>query len=146
MSDASDRSPPIPPALPARPAISPDDERLYATLIHLSGLAWILGIPGLFGVLVFWLLRRERSSFVDRHGKAALNFQISLLIYGTIVVAAYIMGIVLMIFVIGFLFFIPCFLAMLGLMILQLITAIQGSVQANRGEEYEYPLSLTFVR
>jgi uncharacterized protein len=37
-------------------------------------------VPG----LVLWLIKRDQSKFVDDHGREAMNFQISLLIYGAV--------------------------------------------------------------
>ena len=34
-----------------------------------------------------WLIRRERSAYVDQHGKDAINFQISTLIYSLVLIA-----------------------------------------------------------
>jgi uncharacterized Tic20 family protein len=56
-------------------------ERTYAMFEHLSGASFLLGLP-VIPALVLWLIKREQSPFVDDHGKEALNFQISLLIYG----------------------------------------------------------------
>ena len=55
-------------------------------LCHLSAFAGFTGIPfgTILGLLVIWLLKREESPFIDTHGKEALNFQISVIIYGII--------------------------------------------------------------
>lgn len=101
---------PAPPDLGAHPLTDPradDAERLYSVFQHLTLLTHI----PIFVALVMWLIRRDRSPFVDDHGKEAVNFQISLCIYYLIgaaasplcgvgvpiIIAAYILGIVGMI-------------------------------------------------
>ncbi|HVR73197.1 MAG TPA: DUF4870 domain-containing protein [Planctomycetota bacterium] len=135
---------PSPPAPP--PPLRPEDERLLATLIHLCGLLWVLGIPGIVGVLLIWLLKRDQSAFVDHHGKEATNFQISLLVYGVAIAGVAVIGFVLTIVLVGFLLFIPAILASVALVILQVVTAILGAIEANRGGYYRYPLTIRFIR
>lgn len=137
-------APPTPPGPP--PPLRPEDERLLATLIHLCGLLWVLGIPGIVGVLLIWLLKRDQSAFVDHHGKEATNFQISLLVYGVAIAGVAVIGFVLTIVLVGFLLFIPAILASVGLVILQVVTAILGAIEANRGGYYRYPLTIRFIR
>jgi uncharacterized Tic20 family protein len=141
-------------------------ERVWATFCHLAALTPLLGIPlGLIlGPLVVWLIKKDESPFVNRHGKAALNFQISIIFY------------VLVLAVIGLLF--VCALAPLGpderrlsveqflspppslwavlrpparivvllLVPFDLICVIVGAVFANKGREYRYPLAIPFIR
>ena len=54
----------------------PDDEKLWAIGAHLGPL-----LLGFIAPLVVWLVFRERSAFLDRTGKEALNMQLSYLIY-----------------------------------------------------------------
>ena len=134
-------SPPGPP-VPLRP----EDERVLATLIHLCGLLWVVGIPGIVGVLLIWLLKRDQSTFVDYHGKEAMNFQISLLIYSVAIAGVAMIGFILTIVLVGFLLFIPAILAGVALVILQIVTAILGAIEANQGRHYRYPLSIRLIR
>ena len=50
-------------------------------LCHLLALVQFLGIPGFVGALAIWLIKREEHPFIDRCGKEAVNFQLSVLIY-----------------------------------------------------------------
>ena len=52
------------------------DERMQAMLAHLS-----IILLGIVGPLIFWLIGKEKSAFIDDQGKEALNFSI----LGTIV-------------------------------------------------------------
>lgn len=127
------------------PPLRPEEERTFATLTHLSGLLWVVGVPGIVGVLLVWLLKRDQSAFVDFHGKEALNFQISLILYGAALAGLAVIGFVLMVVLVGFLLFIPAVLASVGLVILQVVTAVLGAVEANRGGYYRYPLTIRLV-
>jgi uncharacterized Tic20 family protein len=139
----SAQTPPGPPG-PPRP-LRPEEERIFGTLIHLSGLLWLLSFPGIVGVLLIWLLKRDQSAFVDAHGKEALNFQISFLIYGIGLTALAIVGFVLTFVIVGIFLFIPAVVASIGLIVLQVVTAILGAIEANRGGYYRYPLTLRFI-
>ena len=59
------------------------EERNWSMLIHLSALSSLLtsGVGGILGPLIVWLIFRGRSDMVDFHGKKALNFNISFLVY-----------------------------------------------------------------
>ena len=65
-------------------AIKQQDQTL-ATIIHLSVFSKLF-IP--FGNFIFpliiWLINKEKS-FVDHHGRNAVNFQLSLLLYYIII-------------------------------------------------------------
>lgn len=106
-------------------------ERTYATFEHLSLLAALAGFP-IIPVLVMWLIKREQSVFVDDHGKEALNFQLSLLIYT----------------VAGFVLF-WCFplsiLLWTAVGVLGLVGMIQGAVAANKGRYYRYPATIRLL-
>ena len=60
-------------------------------MAHLSALAAFVGIPSFVGPLVIWLLQKDRNAFVAEAAREALNFNLSLLIYG---IAAAILAIV----------------------------------------------------
>lgn len=109
------------------------DERTFSMLCHLSALSGLI-IPfgHIIGPLVVWLLKKEEFPEVDRQGKAALNFQLSLTIYSIIA------GI-LVIFLVGF--------VLLGaIFLLGLILTIIASVKSSNGERFEYPLSINLIK
>lgn len=60
--------------------------RTWSSLCHASALLGVfLHFPGhLIPPLILWLLKREESPEIDAHGKEAVNFQISMLIYNVI--------------------------------------------------------------
>jgi uncharacterized protein len=112
------------------------DDRNWAVIAHLSALITIIGIPSLVGPLVVWLIKRDQP-FVNEHGREALNFNITILIY---VVALIIITIVTL--GIGVIVVIPVGIV---LFILWLVFLIQGAMAASRGQSYRYPLTIRLI-
>ena len=114
----------------------PDDEaRQWAMFCHLSALLGSLvlapGFGSVIGPLVVWLVKKS-TPFVDDQGCEALNFNISMLIWGLIA------GLLCFV-LIGFVL-----LPVLGLV--WLICTIIAAVRARDGIAYRYPLTIRFVR
>ncbi|WP_231599681.1 MULTISPECIES: DUF4870 domain-containing protein [unclassified Salinibacterium] len=124
MSDST--PPPTSPYAPIQP-MSPSDEKLWSTLIHVGGIFFSF-IPALIGYLVL----KDRGPFVRAHTRTALNFQITMAI-------AYAIGVVLTTIFIG-LFLI------IGVGIVIIIFSIIAAVAANKGEAYKYPLTIEFIK
>lgn len=108
-----------------------DDERSIGMLIHLLSM-----LTGVIGVLILWLVKKDQSSFIDHHGKEALNFQLTVLL---VVVASLMVG---MITVIGLFLAIPLVWAVgIGAFIVELMACLA----ANRGEWHRYPMTIRFI-
>ena len=118
-----------PPASPYHAAqpLNPSDEKLWATLVHVGGIFFNF-IPALIGYVVF----KDRGPFVRQHTATALNFQITLVI-------AYAVGIVTMLLLIGF-------VIIVGAWVASVVFSILAAVAANKGEYYEYPLAIKFLK
>jgi uncharacterized Tic20 family protein len=109
-------------------------ERTYATFVHL-GSAIVCAMSG-FGLailpaLVMWLIKKNESPFLDDHGKEAVNFHISLLIYAIVSGVLAMCGI--------------GFVMLIGLWILGTVAGIMAAVAANRGEFYRYPMCIRMI-
>jgi len=118
---------------PTSSTLSPTDERMWAMLAHLSALAgFIIPLGNIVGPLVIWQIFKDRSAFVDHHGKEAVNFQITMTIF-------YAVSILLIVLVIG----IPM-LIVLG--VLSVVFFIIAGVKANNGEYYRYPFTIRLVK
>ena len=127
MSDAT--PPPPPPVNPYdQPSqqLSPADEKLWATLVHIGGIFFSF-IPALIGYLVL----KDKGPFVREHTATALNFQI------TMAIAAVVSSLLALI-IIGFFL-----LAAISIVII--VFSIIAAVKANQGQPYTYPLSIKFV-
>ncbi|MBS1811987.1 MAG: DUF4870 domain-containing protein [Acidobacteria bacterium] len=110
------------------------DDRNWALICHLSGLAGFTGIPfaNVIAPLIIWMMKKDQSWFVNDQGKEAVNFQISLTIY--VIIAA-----ILIILLIG----IPLlFVLGIGGLILMIVAAMK----ANEGVTYRYPLTIRFIK
>lgn len=108
------------------PLMNDSDQRMWATLGHLSGFLF-----GFLGPLVIYLVMKDKGHFIRNQSLEALNFQITLTI-------AMIVSAILIIVVIGIVMMLAFGLAALVLMIM-------AAIAANRGEEYRYPLTLRLV-
>jgi uncharacterized Tic20 family protein len=123
-------NPPPPPygyGAPQSPQMSPSDEKLWATLVHIGGLFFSFLAP-----LIGFLVLKDRGPFVRAHTATALNFQLTILI-------AYIVGAILSIVVIGI-------FVIMAAYVLNIVFCIIAAVKANRGEWYTYPLTIPFLR
>jgi hypothetical protein len=118
------------------------DQRTWRVIAHASALIQFVGIPSVVGPLVVWLIRRE-DPVVAPHARAALNFQLSLLIYFVLgMIAAFILALTIVGLVLTLLI-----LIMLGvLLLLEVVFAILGTLAASRGELYDYPMTLDLIK
>ena len=92
-------------------------------------LCHVLGIFGFFAPLVIWLSERDKHRFVDEHGREAMNYQVSLMIYCA----------ALCVVVVG-VFALPV------LAVVHVILSIMGAVNASRGQSWRYPIALRFLK
>jgi len=108
--------------------------RTWCAFMHASALLGVvLHFPGhLLAPLILWLIKRDESPELDAHGKEAVNFQISMLIYNA--VAA-----VFCLVLIGFFF-----LAVLW--VLNAVFVIIAAIKASDGEFYRYPMTIRFIQ
>jgi uncharacterized protein len=108
-------------------ALRPDEEKMWAIGAHLGGI-----ILGFIAPLVIWLVYKDRSRFLDRQGKEALNFQITLLI-------GYVVSLVLTLVLIGLVLFFVVWLGGIVLMVL-------ASIKAANFEDYRYPVNIRLIK
>lgn len=109
-------------------------------LCHLSALAgYIIPFGNILGPLLVWQVKKNEFPSVNEHGKAALNFQLTVLIA---LVAGGAAAFLLSFVCIGFLL-IPVVIA---IALCGLIFAIIAGIKANNGEAYRYPWSLTLIK
>ena len=112
------------------------DARTWGMLAHMSGLIAVLlsgGVAPFLGPLVVYFLKKDEHPFVEDQAKEALNFQLTMFI--AVIIAGAITGATC-----GFgfpLLFVP--------IVLQIIFGIIGSMQANNGEYYRYPICIRMI-
>ncbi|HEY8591069.1 MAG TPA: DUF4870 domain-containing protein [Naasia sp.] len=131
MSATPPPPPPPPPAegygYTAQPEMSPQDQRLWATLTHIGGI-----FLGVIAPLITFLVFKDRGAFVREHTKTALNFQITMTI-------AAIIAIPLWFVLIGV-------LLTFAVVIVVIIFSIIAALKANAGEHYSYPLTIPLIK
>lgn len=111
---------------PPPPAATSED-RIWIIVCHLS---IFVGV-GLLLPLIVYLVKKVESPLVAEHAKEALNFHISLVLYGIIT------GLLCLVFI-GLLL-IPV------LLIIGVVFPIIAAIKASNGEFYRYPLTLRLV-
>lgn len=131
--------PPTPPNVPPQyfppQPLSPNDERLWSTLIHLGGIFFNF-IPALVGYLAL----KDRGPFIRAHTAAALNFQL------TVLIASFAAGIVASILTATLVLAPIGFLLILAVGVYLVVFSIIAAIAANKGEFYKYPFTIEFVR
>ena len=136
---ASERSGdfPLPPPAERTPAAT-GEEATWAMAAHLSAfLTFIVPIPGvsILAPFIIWTMKRETMPAVDYHGKEAINFNLSMIIW---IVVAVFAG--LLLFVFGLFLTVP----LVGLAWFVLV--IVAAVKASNGERYRYPFTIRFLK
>ncbi len=108
-----------------------DNQLLVIT--HLTQLlTYVTGFGGLIVPLVIWATQKDSVDDMDVHGKAILNFQLSIIIYSILSIP------LILVFGLGILT-----LILIG--ILAFVMPIVNAIKASNGELPSYPLSLNFV-
>jgi uncharacterized Tic20 family protein len=105
-----------------------------APLLAVILLGWLL-VPLLLLWLPGLLIRNSSNNdFVGRHALESINFQLSLLIYGTV-------SVVLTIATLGL-----ASILLLAVILAALIYNIMAIVAATSGKEFHYPIAIRFVK
>ncbi|WP_340156185.1 DUF4870 domain-containing protein [uncultured Winogradskyella sp.] len=139
-----------------------------ATFIHLSTFSrFIIPFGNFIGPIVLWAANKDKSEFINQHGKQAINFQISVLLYaiiiGTISVPFFIFKVFRNMDVIDFngfnsfhinlnqpspLLYIGGGLGALAVIafIIELALIVKASLSARDGHAYKYPFTINFLK
>jgi uncharacterized Tic20 family protein len=147
-----------------------ENHKQAAAFIHASTfLKYFFPLGNFFAPLLLWTFNKEKP-FVDVHGKQAINFQLSMLIY-TLLVGLLCLPFFI-IFATDFISLIeaiennygnPTFqniknlsgfvvlfsiivLLLFGLFVFELYCVISATMKAAKGESYNYPLSIPFLK
>ena len=103
-------------------------------LTHLSQLLdFVSGIGGFIVPLILWMVKKDEVYGMDTHGKAILNFRISMFLYILLCIP------LILFFGLGILGFI-----VIG--VFYLVFPIVNAVRASQNELPTYPLSIQFIR
>jgi uncharacterized Tic20 family protein len=100
---------------------------------NMAMLCQLLGLVGFIGPLMIWLIEKDKHRFVYEHGKAAMNYQVSLIIYyigSSILIPAFGLGLLLM-----------CLL-----IIAHIVFIIMATLKATKGQLWQYPIAIKFIK
>ncbi|HEX8638007.1 MAG TPA: DUF4870 domain-containing protein [Pyrinomonadaceae bacterium] len=109
------------------------EQKQMGMFLHLSQLLnFVVPFGGVVAPILIWQFKKDEIPALDAHGKMAVNWIISAAIYGAV-------SAVLCIVLIGF-------LGLAALFIMGIVFPIIGGIKANKGEFYEYPLTIKFLK
>jgi uncharacterized Tic20 family protein len=116
---------------PTGSTMSPQEERTWSIVAHLSVLAGLVGLMPL-GALIIWLVYKDRSRRVGFHALQALWFQIAWLV---ILVVGWFVTFVLSFVLVGLLL-IP---VMLLTSLVPFVHGCYAAYKVSQGVDYRYP-------
>jgi uncharacterized Tic20 family protein len=147
-----------------------DNQKNIGAFIHLSTfLKFFFPFANFFAPLLLWTVNKDKP-FVDEHGRQAINFQLSILLYtlfiGILCIPFFLFFAIDFISLIdsientvheasfqdiknlsGFIvLFAVVALLLFGIFIFELYAVITATMHAAKGEEYKYPLSIQFIK
>ena len=146
------------------------NEKNNAFLIHLSAFTgYFIPLGSILIPLIVWNLKKDESEFVNHHGKEAVNFNLSFLLYYTVLFIAlfplFFKNIFNLathaehfeqmeqieqmnhLFSTGGWFSIFGIILLFGTMsIFKFILIILASIKAQQGEMFKYPLRIRFIK
>ena len=142
-----------------------NNEKTSAFLTHIASFGgFFFPLGSILTPLILWQTFKNRSPFLDKQGKEAVNFNIS---YGLYMILASLMT--TLFFMVKFLnpfknmeLFLFDFngdLALKGLLnligisflvgvigLIKIVLIISAAIKANKGEEYTYPFTIRFIK
>ena len=114
--------------------MSPQDEKTWSVLAHLSVLLLLVGLMP-FGALLIWLIYKDRSEKVRFHALQALWYQIAWVV---ILVVYSIVAVLLSIVTLGIAAIVLVPIAFV-IGVVPLIHGCYAAYQVSQGIEYRYP-------
>jgi uncharacterized Tic20 family protein len=119
---------------PATEQMSPQDEKTWSVVAHLSVLAGLVGLVP-FGALLVWLLYKDRSARVRFHAAQAFWYQVAWIV---IFLAYVLVTVILSVVTLGMAAIVLVPLAFV-LAVVPLAHGCYAAYRVNGGEDYRYP-------
>lgn len=138
--------------------LTQNNDNNMAMLCHVTSFAgFFLPFGNIILPLIVWISNKDKSEFVDHHGKTSLNFQISYMLYVVLICG------IAAAFILPSLFIsiaengepdpFTLFPSIIGwgigigaLWLISVILVVIASIKAANGERYQYPLTIKFLR
>ncbi len=147
------------------------NERSIAAITHLSSLSqYIIPFGNYIFPLLLWTTNKEKSNFVDHHGKQTLNFQLSILLYSLLFIIIAVPTFLIWLFniiqqlelehhtvefhevfttqnitgmvLVGFV----AAVLLIALKLAEFFLILYAAYKAADGEYYKYPLTINFIK
>ena len=100
---------------------------------HLSQLlTYVTGFGGLLVPLIIWLTSKDRVIGMDEHGKAIVNFQLSVLLFTVLSIPA------ILLFGLGI-------LSLIFIGVIAFVLPIVNAVRSSNGESPSYFMTIRFI-
>ena len=113
--------------------ISPSQERTWSIVVHAAAFAGaILPFGSVLGPYIVWIIKKPESAEIDRQGRAAVNFQLSMLIYA-------LAGVLLLRWGIGW-------ALLIALAIFWFVMVLVATIRVAGGREPGYLLGIAFLK
>lgn len=147
------------------------NEKTTAAITHLSTFSqYCIPFGNFIFPIIIWSSKKDKSEFIDYHGKQIINFQFSLMLYCIICLLVAIPTLMTAFFTdqnwneliynpdtfwesINFAnnreFFIIGIISLMMILVLKFIEfflIIIAAVNASNGEKYKYPLTINFIK
>ena len=139
-----------------------NNENTNAFLTHISSFAgYLFPLGGIITPLILWQTLKNRSPFLDSHGKEAVNFNISYSLYVfVLVIFAIPFGVSTFFDVFNgidisinentnfsnFFGYLGITLCIALIMIFRFVLIIIAAIKANMGESFQYPFTIKFIK
>ena len=114
-------------------SLNSQEERQLAMFLHFSQFAGcIIPVLGWLIPLILWQMNKDKSAYIDRHGKIVMNWILTSLILS--IIGGILVFLFVGVFVLG------------ALAICSIIFAIIGGIRANEGQVWEYPFLIKLIK
>ena len=119
------------------------EQNQWGLFAHLSQLlGFVIPFAGIAAPLIIWQIKKDEFPALDAHGKMIINWAISSIIYGLIIL----FSMLFTVFSISSAGIIIGVLGIFGLFVMSVAFPIIGGVKASKGELWEYPLTIKFLK
>jgi len=149
----------------------PTHQKNVSTFIHLATFfKYVFPLGNFIAPLVLWSAQKRNSNFIDEHGRGAINFQLSILLY---IISVAVISIPFFVYQtllleapnsrllynghidhitdvqqLGGIFITLSIVIIIitALFLIEIISVISAAVKASKGELYTYPLTIQFIK
>jgi uncharacterized Tic20 family protein len=111
--------------------------RTWETVCHLSPLVLLLGIPmtNVLAPLIVWFIVKQQSAGADQHGRAVLNFQLSMTLYFAVLYLAKVIPYMEQ----------PGAVCLRAWVYINIFFILRATFTATQGELFKFPFSIRFI-